>query len=52
MMGFGLHPLGTIASVGLTDRLGVPLVIAMQGGLVTAIFALVGLLKAAFSELP
>jgi MFS family permease len=45
MMEFGLHPLGTIPSGAIADRVGVPVVVAVQGAIVTAAFALVSVLK-------
>lgn len=41
MLMFGLTQLGTIPTGALADRLGVPLIIALQGGLFALVFVLV-----------
>jgi MFS family permease len=41
MLMFGLTQLGTIPTGALADRLGVPLVVALQGGLFALVFVLV-----------
>jgi MFS family permease len=42
MMTWGLMPLGTVPAGALADRTGVPLVITLQGALLTAVFVAVG----------
>jgi len=42
-LGFGLSPLGTLPAGAIADHLGVPVVVAVQGGLLVASFALVSL---------
>ena len=45
MMMWGLTPLGTIPAGAAADRVGVPLVVGLQGGLLAAIFLGVWLLR-------
>ncbi len=51
LMEFGLHPLGTIPSGAIADRVGVSLVVAAQGAVVASVFALVSKLKPGIKEL-
>ncbi len=52
MMQFGLHPLGTIPSGAIADQVGVPWVVAVQGAIVAAAFALVGVFKPDIKKMP
>lgn len=51
LMEFGLHPLGTIPSGAIADRVGVTWVVSIQGAIVASVFALVGKLKPGIKEL-
>jgi MFS family permease len=52
LMEFGLHPLGTIPSGAIADRVGVSFVVAAQGAVVAAVFALVSKFKPGIKKLP